>query len=184
MLSILHSSLAKPGAGKSTIAALLERFYDPTEGSGKVCAANHHGCAQHVPHVHSTSSKPSSVLLDGVDIREVDPQWLRWVEPLEATRFPFFAPIFTSPPVISILKNYRQDAIGYINQEPVLFATSVFENIRYGRPTASREEVYEAARMANAHQFISSFPEGESCETGRSALRCFGGRCPAAFRLF
>ena len=56
----------------------------------------------------------------------------------------------------------RQDAIGYINQEPVLFATSVFENIRYGRPNATREEVYEAARMANAHQFINGFPEGEA----------------------
>lgn len=76
------------GVGKSTIGALLERFYDPLSGE---------------------------IYLDGVDIKDIDPQWLR--------------------------KN-----IGYINQEPVLFATSILENIKYGKPDASMEEVFEACR--------------------------------------
>lgn len=43
--------------------------------------------------------------------------------------------------------------------EPVLFATSILENIRYGRPDATMEEVREAARQANADQFIEAFPD-------------------------
>lgn len=45
-------------------------------------------------------------------------------------------------------------------QEPVLFGTTIMENIRFGKPGASDEEVYEAARLANADGFIRSFPEG------------------------
>lgn len=55
---------------------------------------------------------------------------------------------------------HRRDVIGYINQEPVLFAASVRDNIRYGQPEATDEEVYEAARKANAHGFIEAFPQG------------------------
>ena len=72
------------GGGKSTVACLLERFYD---------------------------CKSGSVSIDGISIKDLDPKWL------------------------------RGKAIGYINQEPVLFATSVLENIRYGRPDASDQEV-------------------------------------------
>lgn len=53
-------------------------------------------------------------------------------------------------------------------QEPVLFATTIMENIRFGKPDASDEEVYAAARQANAHEFISSFPEGYSTVVGAS----------------
>lgn len=59
-----------------------------------------------------------------------------------------------------------RSVLGYINQEPVLFARSVAENIRYGRPEATDEEVIEAAKQANAHEFINSFPQG-----GQSACR-------------
>lgn len=45
-------------------------------------------------------------------------------------------------------------------QEPVLFGTTIMENIRFGKLDASDEEVYAAAREANAHEFICSFPEG------------------------
>ena len=71
-----------------------------------------------------------SVSIDGVDLRALDPKWL------------------------------RGRAIGYINQEPVLFATSIMENIRYGRPGATDQEVIEAAKAANADNFIKSFPSG------------------------
>ena len=47
----------------------------------------------------------------------------------------------------------------FLFQEPTLFATSIWENIRYGRPDATDIEVMEAARSANAHEFIANFPK-------------------------
>jgi ABC-type multidrug transport system fused ATPase/permease subunit len=49
--------------------------------------------------------------------------------------------------------------IGVVGQEPVLFATTIRENIRYGREDATQEEIEEAAQEANAHDFISKLPE-------------------------
>jgi ABC-type multidrug transport system fused ATPase/permease subunit len=49
--------------------------------------------------------------------------------------------------------------IGVVGQEPVLFATTIKENIRYGRQDATQQEIEEAAREANAHDFISKLPE-------------------------
>ena len=94
-------------------AALLERFYDVDAGS---------------------------VSIDGVDLRTLDPKWL------------------------------RGRAIGYINQEPVLFATSIMENIRFGRPGATDQEVMEAAKAANADNFIRSFPSGYDTVLGERNL--------------
>ncbi|XP_077999189.1 mitochondrial potassium channel ATP-binding subunit-like [Glandiceps talaboti] len=107
------------GGGKSTIAALLERFYDVNGGR---------------------------ITLDGHDIRSLDASWL------------------------------RGHVIGFINQEPVLFATTVKENIRYGRPNASDEEVYEAAKLANANDFIREFPEGYDTVLGERGVTVSGGQ--------
>ncbi|XP_038211164.1 mitochondrial potassium channel ATP-binding subunit [Zerene cesonia] len=107
------------GNGKSTIAALLERFYDVDKGS---------------------------VTIDGVDIREMDCHWL------------------------------RGRAIGLISQEPVLFATTVKENIRYGKPDASDAEVYQAAQTANADEFIRSFPAGYDTLVGERGMSLSGGQ--------
>lgn len=107
------------GSGKSTIAALLERFYDTTEGT---------------------------ITIDGHDVRELDPQWL------------------------------RRNVIGFIRQEPVLFATTIMENIRYGKPDATDEEVYEAARQANAHDFILSFPHQYETVVGERGITVSGGQ--------
>ena len=106
------------GGGKSTIAALIPRFYDPQEGT---------------------------VTLDGVDVRQLDPEELR-------------------------------GHIGAVSQEPILFATSIRENIRYGRPNATDEEVEAAARAANAHTFITSFPEGYLTLVGERGVRLSGGQ--------
>ena len=54
----------------------------------------------------------------------------------------------------------RGHVMGFVSQEPVLFAASIKENIRYGRPDATDEQVYEAAVQANAHDFIKEFPLG------------------------
>ncbi|XP_061384305.1 mitochondrial potassium channel ATP-binding subunit isoform X1 [Danaus plexippus] len=107
------------GNGKSTIAALLERFYDVTQGS---------------------------VTIDGVDVKEMDPRWL------------------------------RGRALGLISQEPVLFATNVMENIRYGRPHASDDEVYQAAKTANADGFIRNFPDGYNTMVGERGMALSGGQ--------
>ncbi|CAG2058581.1 unnamed protein product, partial [Timema podura] len=107
------------GNGKSTIAALLERFYDVNEGC---------------------------ITLDGVDIRQLDPSWL------------------------------RGRVIGYMDQEPALFATTVMENIRYGRPDATDEEVIRAAMRAHAHDFIVGFPAGYSTLVGEKGGSLSGGQ--------
>ncbi|XP_034374922.1 mitochondrial potassium channel ATP-binding subunit isoform X5 [Arvicanthis niloticus] len=61
-------------------------------------------------------------------------------------------------------------------QEPVLFATTIMENIRFGKLDASDEEVYTAAREANAHGFISSFPDGYSTVIGERGTTLSGGQ--------
>lgn len=111
--------VGQSGGGKTTVASLLERFYDPTAGM---------------------------VTLDGWDLRTLDPSWL------------------------------RGQVIGFISQEPVLFGTTIMENIRFGKPGASDEEVYAAAREANAHEFIASFPEGYSTVVGERGATLSGGQ--------
>ncbi|MBX5481715.1 MAG: ATP-binding cassette domain-containing protein [Myxococcaceae bacterium] len=106
------------GAGKSTLAALIGRLYDPDEGR---------------------------ILLDGADLRTLDPEWLR-----------------------------RQ--IGVVSQEPILFSSSIEENIRYGRPDASDAEIEAAARAANAHDFITGFPDGYRTLVGERGVQLSGGQ--------
>uniref|UniRef100_A0A8C3XAT8 Mitochondrial potassium channel ATP-binding subunit n=1 Tax=Catagonus wagneri TaxID=51154 RepID=A0A8C3XAT8_9CETA len=111
--------VGQSGGGKTTVASLLERFYDPTAGM---------------------------VTLDGRDLRTLDPSWL------------------------------RGQVIGFISQEPVLFAATIMENIRLGKLDASDEEVYAAARAANAHEFITSFPEGYRTVVGERGATLSGGQ--------
>ncbi len=85
------------------------------------------------------------IRLDGRDLRELDPHWLR-------------------------------QRIGAVSQEPILFATTVADNVRYGRPQASDAEVEAAARAANAHEFIARFPEGYSTPVGERGVQLSGGQ--------
>lgn len=57
------------------------------------------------------------------------------------------------------LRWYRQQ-LGLVQQEPTLFATSIYENIRYGNPSADANAVFDAARAANAFNFVSALPNG------------------------
>jgi len=66
--------------------------------------------------------------------------------------------------------------IGFIQQEPILFNTSILDNIKYGRPDASCEEVEQAARMANAHDFIVDFPQGYDTPVGELGGNLSGGQ--------
>lgn len=106
------------GTGKSTLASLLQRFYDPQDGR---------------------------IEFDGVNIKEMDPEFLR-------------------------------DQIGVVSQEPTLFALSILENIRYGCPDATKAQVEEAAKQANAHNFIENFPDGYDTILGERGVSVSGGQ--------
>ena len=90
------------GSGKSTVVALLQRFYDPLGGE---------------------------IRLDGVAIDRLQLKWLR-------------------------------SQMGLVSQEPSLFATTIKENILFGKEDADMDEVIEAAKASNAHDFISKLPLG------------------------
>ena len=104
----LAALVGPSGAGKTTIAALVPRLYDVTEGS---------------------------VAIDGIDVRQ-----LRLAD-LAAT-------------------------VGFVPQETFLFQTTIDENLRYGRPGATSEEVFAAARAANIHDRIMELPAGYATLVG------------------
>lgn len=66
--------------------------------------------------------------------------------------------------------------IGIVQQDVYLFAGTIMENIRYGRPDATDEEIVEAAKQANAHEFIMSFPEGYQTDIGQRGVKLSGGQ--------
>jgi ABC-type multidrug transport system fused ATPase/permease subunit len=106
------------GAGKSTIAKLLARFYDPTSGR---------------------------ILLDGHDLREVSSHSLR-------------------------------SQMGIVPQEAFLFAGSVSENIAFGRPDASDEQIRAAAAAVGADDFIRELPEGYDTQIGERGGQLSAGQ--------
>ena len=106
------------GAGKSTIVALLQRFYDPTTGV---------------------------IEIDGQDIASVTKQSLR-------------------------------RSIAYVSQQPYLFEGTIRDNVRYGRPEASDAEVEEAARLAQATEFIAVQPHGWNTMVGENGVTLSGGQ--------
>ena len=68
------------------------------------------------------------------------------------------------------------EAIAYVPQESSLFHRSVFENIEYGKPGASREEVLKAAKLANADEFIRALPDGYNTLVGERGVKLSGGQ--------
>ncbi len=66
--------------------------------------------------------------------------------------------------------------IGIVQQDVYLFAGTIMDNIRYGRPDASDEEVVRAAKRANAHEFIMSFPDGYDTDIGQRGVKLSGGQ--------
>jgi ATP-binding cassette subfamily B protein len=106
------------GAGKSTVFALMLRFYDPQQGAVKI---------------------------DGVDVRQMDPQVLRQM-------------------------------IAVVPQDPVIFAASVLDNVRYGRPDATREQAIAACEKAFAMEFIARLPQGIDSPLGERGVTLSGGQ--------
>lgn len=72
--------------------------------------------------------------------------------------------------------NDLRSHIGIVQQDVYLFAGSVMDNIRYGRPEASDEDVVRAAKRANAHQFIMNLPEGYHTDIGQRGVKLSGGQ--------
>ena len=106
------------GAGKSTVLALLLRFYDPQQGAVRV---------------------------DGVDVKQMQPQALRRL-------------------------------IAVVPQDPVIFAASVLDNVRYGRPDASRDDARLACEQACALEFIDALPQGFDTLLGERGVTLSGGQ--------
>ena len=73
------------------------------------------------------------------------------------------------------LKSLRSQ-IGIVQQDVYLFAGSIFDNIRYGKPNANREDVILAAKNANAHEFIMSLPNGYDTDIGQRGMKLSGGQ--------
>jgi ATP-binding cassette subfamily B protein len=73
------------------------------------------------------------------------------------------------------LKSLRRQ-LGFVLQETLLFRAPIWQNIAYGRPTATREEIVEAAKLANAHDFIEDMPDGYDTMVGERGITISGGQ--------
>ena len=72
--------------------------------------------------------------------------------------------------------SWLRQQIGLVSQEPVLFSGSISDNIKYGKDGASQADVEAAARMANAHDFISAFADGYNTQVGEKGVQLSGGQ--------
>ena len=79
-------------------------------------------------------------------------------------------------PLAGLQPDWVHHHVGLVRQEPVLFSTSVRDNISFGKPDATEDEVKAAAAMANASEFIDGFPEGYETVVGERGMRLSGGR--------
>ncbi|XP_051577068.1 antigen peptide transporter 1 [Myxocyprinus asiaticus] len=80
-------------------------------------------------------------------------------------------------PLLTYKDQYLHEKISVVSQEPVLFARTVRENIKYGKENASDEEMYAAAKLANAHEFIlNTFPKGYDTDAGEKGGQVSGGQ--------
>jgi ABC-type transport system involved in Fe-S cluster assembly fused permease/ATPase subunit len=73
--------------------------------------------------------------------------------------------------------HWLREQFGLVSQEPVLFDTTILENIRFGFPDASQKQVESAAALANAHNFIVNFPDGYATQVGEGGTQVSGGKC-------
>jgi ATP-binding cassette subfamily B (MDR/TAP) protein 1 len=74
----------------------------------------------------------------------------------------------------SLNVKWLRDQIGYVGQEPVLFNDSIANNIAYGCPGSCMEDIENAAKLANAHEFILSFPNGYDTQVGERGTQLSG----------
>ncbi len=84
--------------------------------------------------------------------------------------------LFDSVSIKNLNPNWLRTQIGLVSQEPILISSSIEDNIRYGYANATDAEVINAARMANAHEFIQSFPDQYKTLVGERGLQLSGGQ--------
>jgi ATP-binding cassette subfamily B protein len=133
-------------------------------------------------------SRPATASLQDVDLAIAPGETVALVGPSGAGKSTLFALLlrFYDPQAGEVLVDgvpARQQSlhglrsrIGLVAQDPVVFSASALENIRYGRPGASDEEVITAARAAHAHDFIAALPEGYATFLGERGVRLSGGQ--------
>lgn len=78
--------------------------------------------------------------------------------------------------IADVTQTSLREAIAYVPQEPLMFHRSVFENIAYGKQDATRAQVIEAAKQANAHDFITTLPDGYDTLVGERGVKLSGGQ--------
>jgi ATP-binding cassette subfamily B (MDR/TAP) protein 1 len=145
--------IGSSGSGKTTVFALLERFYDPasavldgvTTAWPDVKVESGDANKDEAQRIEAEAAEHGSVLVDGVDVRTLDVKYLR-------------------------------SLIGMVEQEPVLFNASVAENIEFGRPGATRAEIIAAAKVAHAHDFITGLDGGYDYVVGDRGKKVSGGQ--------
>uniref|UniRef100_A0A6P7GUB4 ABC transporter B family member 4-like n=1 Tax=Diabrotica virgifera virgifera TaxID=50390 RepID=A0A6P7GUB4_DIAVI len=71
---------------------------------------------------------------------------------------------------------WLRSQIGVVSQEPILFGTTILENIRYGKDGVTEEDIIQAAKKANAHNFIKSLPNGYNTLVGEKGAQLSGGQ--------
>jgi ABC-type multidrug transport system fused ATPase/permease subunit len=84
--------------------------------------------------------------------------------------------LFDGKPAPSYPLDWLRNQMSIVPQEALLFGGSIFENIAYGRPGATEAEIFEAARLAHAHEFISAFPESYKTLVGERGVKLSGGQ--------
>lgn len=78
--------------------------------------------------------------------------------------------------IAGVTKQSLRQSIAYVSQQPYLFEGSIADNIRYGRPDASQSEIEDAARLANAHEFVLDLPHGYQTMSGENGVLLSGGQ--------
>ncbi|CDN87780.1 ABC transporter-like protein [Hydrogenophaga intermedia] len=133
-------------------------------------------------------SRPAQAALDGFSLTVEPGQTVAIVGPSGAGKTTVFSLLlrFYDPqqgrivldgtPINALQLQDLRERIGIVPQEPVIFSSSAMENIRYGKPGASDEEVKAAARAAFADEFISTLPEGYDTFLGERGVRLSGGQ--------
>lgn len=133
-------------------------------------------------------SRPDRAALDGIDLTVRAGETVALVGPSGAGKSTLFQLLlrFHDPEagriaidgvdVRTLLVAELRALYALVPQDPVIFGTTALENIRYGRPQASREEVEAAARAAEAHEFIAALPEGYDTYLGERGVRLSGGQ--------
>jgi len=84
--------------------------------------------------------------------------------------------LFDNKNIKELNLHFLREHVGLVGQEPVLFSGTILENIKMGKPDATEEEVKEAAKASNAHNFISEFPDGYNTEVGEKGAQMSGGQ--------